>query len=139
MIIELEDPNGPRRRVNVHCCATAVQVDLNTIYKPSGRYTTDKIPIWTPKTRGSPCEYCGAPLPFGVNRETRRIRSRHFAYCEARPRAGEAVQADTEPTAKDLEDFIEAAGFSFGWGNLESWARRMAEHGVREIKRLRGN
>ena len=33
----------------------------------------------------SPCEYCGAALPFGVDKPTRRIRSHHFQNCSMRP------------------------------------------------------
>lgn len=33
----------------------------------------------------SKCEYCGAPLPIGVDKKTRRIRSRHFESCPKRP------------------------------------------------------
>lgn len=33
-----------------------------------------------------PCEYCGAALPEGVDRGTRRQRSFHFAACPSRPR-----------------------------------------------------
>jgi recombinational DNA repair ATPase RecF len=29
------------------------------------------------------------------------------------------------------QKFAQDAGFCHGWENLESWARRMAEHGVR--------
>jgi hypothetical protein len=32
-----------------------------------------------------PCEYCGCDLPLGVDKNTRRIRSRHFSSCKARP------------------------------------------------------
>ena len=32
-----------------------------------------------------PCEYCGCDLPLGVDKDTRRIRSRHFSSCKARP------------------------------------------------------
>lgn len=31
-----------------------------------------------------PCEYCGVNLPLGVSKETRRVRSFHFANCEKR-------------------------------------------------------
>jgi hypothetical protein len=34
---------------------------------------------------------------------------------------------------KKHEDFIARAGFSYGWLNLESWARRMAEQAVDEL------
>lgn len=44
-----------------------------------------------------------------------------------------------EPTREELEAFIVAARFPWGWENLESAARRMAEHGVAEIKRLQHN
>lgn len=32
-----------------------------------------------------------------------------------------------------LEAFIRRAGFPYGWDNLESWARRMAEQAVKEL------
>ena len=31
-----------------------------------------------------PCEYCGHPLPQGVDKRTRQIRSHHFASCKVR-------------------------------------------------------
>lgn len=34
---------------------------------------------------------------------------------------------------KWLDDFIRRAGFTYGWENLESWARRMAERAYQEI------
>jgi hypothetical protein len=37
-----------------------------------------------------------------------------------------------EPNQEALEAFIVRAGFTFGWHNLESWARRMAEQAVAE-------
>ena len=40
-----------------------------------------------------PCEYCGCDLPLGVDKNTRRIRSRHFSSCKARPNFF-AVQED---------------------------------------------
>jgi hypothetical protein len=33
---------------------------------------------------------------------------------------------------EQLDAFIKRAGFSYGWQNLESWARRMAEQAVAE-------
>lgn len=39
-----------------------------------------------------------------------------------------------EPTREELEAFIRRAGFTYGWENLESWARRMAEQAIRELK-----
>ena len=38
-----------------------------------------------------PCEYCGAALPFGVDKPTRRVRSHHFQNCSMRPQR-EAVE-----------------------------------------------
>lgn len=32
---------------------------------------------------GRPCEYCGEPLPAGVDRRTRQYRGDHFQTCEA--------------------------------------------------------
>jgi hypothetical protein len=37
------------------------------------------------------------------------------------------------PTQADLDAFILRAGFTFGWLNLESSARRMAEKAVEEL------
>lgn len=34
------------------------------------------------------------------------------------------------------DEFIKRAGFNYGWGNLESWARRMADRAVEEIGKL---
>jgi hypothetical protein len=34
---------------------------------------------------------------------------------------------------EQLEAFIRRAGFTYGWENLESWARRMAEQAVKEL------
>ena len=39
-----------------------------------------------------PCEYCGAPLPLGVDKGTRRVRTSHFQSCSAKP------QPEPEPT-----------------------------------------
>ena len=35
---------------------------------------------------GKPCEYCDAPLPLGVDKATRRVRSSHFAHCASSPK-----------------------------------------------------
>lgn len=32
----------------------------------------------------SKCEYCEAPLPHGLNKAQRKIRSHHFEHCEVR-------------------------------------------------------
>ncbi|MEY2655333.1 MAG: hypothetical protein RLZZ524_2361 [Pseudomonadota bacterium] len=45
----------------------------------------------------------------------------------------------TEPTQRELDDFIVRAGFRYGWENLESWARRMAERAVLELKSKGGS
>lgn len=37
---------------------------------------------------------------------------------------------------EELDAFIVRAGFSYGWKNLESWARRMAEQAVKELTGL---
>lgn len=37
-----------------------------------------------------------------------------------------------EPSQTELDAFIARAGFRYGWMNLESWARRMAEQAERE-------
>ena len=34
------------------------------------------------------------------------------------------------------DEFIANAGFKYGWKELESWARRMAEYGTQEIEEL---
>lgn len=36
---------------------------------------------------------------------------------------------------KELDAFIVRAGFTYGWRNLESWARRMAEQAVEELEK----
>lgn len=41
-----------------------------------------------------------------------------------------------EPTQEQLDAFIARAGFRYGWGNLESWARTMAEQAVSELAAL---
>lgn len=38
-----------------------------------------------------------------------------------------------EPTPEELEAFIVRAGFRWGWENLESWARSMAERACIEL------
>lgn len=43
-------------------------------------------------------------------------------------------EASQEPAREELEAFIKRAGFNYGWENLESWARRMAEQAVRESR-----
>lgn len=42
-----------------------------------------------------------------------------------------------EPTRLELESFIKRAGFTYGWLNLESWARCMAERACVEREQLR--
>lgn len=49
---------------------------------------------------------------------------------------GQASGTQTEPTRPQLEAFIKRAGFTWGWRELESWARRMAERAVLELNRL---
>lgn len=73
-----------------------------------------------------PCEYCGATLPPGNNKSERRVRSAHFL--------GHAASREAKhPTQQEwLDAFIKRAGFSYGWENLESWARRMAEQAYEE-------
>lgn len=44
-----------------------------------------------------PCEYCGADLPHGVDKATRRIRSFHFNECTMRP----------APVEDKLSDIVE--------------------------------
>jgi hypothetical protein len=47
------------------------------------------------------------------------------------------MSKNLNPTPEELEAFIRRAGFHFGWTNLESAARRMAEAAVIEIKTAR--
>ena len=44
---------------------------------------------------------------------------------------------NTEPTQAQLDAFLIRAGFSYGWENLESSARRMVEHACYEQAELR--
>lgn len=39
-----------------------------------------------------------------------------------------------EPTQADLDAFIRRSGFTYGWENLESWARCMAEQACIELR-----
>lgn len=39
-----------------------------------------------------------------------------------------------EPTQVELDAFIRRAGFTYGWENLESWARRMAEQACIDLR-----
>lgn len=58
-----------------------------------------------------PCEYCGADLPLGVDKRTRRIRSYHFAHCEKRPVKVAPTVLDADQMADllvRLEDAVEA-------------------------------
>ncbi len=66
----------------------------------------------------SPCEYCGAALPFGVDKPTRRVRSHHFQNCSMRPQR-EAVEQPrrewvslTEEERADILFPLTAAGAS---------------------------
>jgi hypothetical protein len=76
----------------------------------------------------SPCEYCGASLPKGVDKDTRRQRSAHFQQHANERKAQQPAETEQEW----LDAFIERAGFTYGWLNLESWARRMAEQAYEE-------
>lgn len=49
------------------------------------------------------------------------------------PNDSQKNNASTEATQEQLDAFIKRAGFSYGWQNLESWARTMARHAVEEI------
>lgn len=40
---------------------------------------------------------------------------------------------DKDQAKTALDSFILRAGFTYGWENLESWARRMAEQAVEEL------
>lgn len=42
-----------------------------------------------------------------------------------------------EPTQEELEAFVKRAGFNWGWENLESQARRMAERACIELQQQR--
>lgn len=59
-----------------------------------------------------PCEYCGAKLPLGTDKRTRRIRSAHFKTCEKKPAPSSMTWATEVETMRDLllraEDYIEA-------------------------------
>jgi hypothetical protein len=61
-----------------------------------------------------PCEYCGCDLPLGVDKDTRRIRSRHFASCKARPSLGLESPA---PVQEHLPIAMKTHG---AWDGLES-------------------
>lgn len=47
------------------------------------------------------------------------------------------TQTNYEPTQEELEAFIKRSGFKYGWCNLESSARRMAEHALVELHEAR--
>lgn len=49
--------------------------------------------------------------------------------------ATRAPAAAYEPTREELEAFIRRAGFTHGWENLESAARRIAERACIELRR----
>lgn len=46
------------------------------------------------------------------------------------------MTTDLEPTQAELDRFIVGAGFTRGWENVESAARHMARHAVRENRHL---
>lgn len=50
-----------------------------------------------------PCEYCGADLPVGVDKGTRRVRSFHFERCTARPVAP-MVRIEMNERIKELTE-----------------------------------
>lgn len=74
------------------------------------------------------------------NVSCKRCRKRHPALwsCEkaAEMAARRAAAEDRLSTAMAREEwldaFIKRAGFHYGWDNLESWARRMAEQAYEE-------
>lgn len=50
----------------------------------------------------SPCEYCGAPLPKGVDKKTRRIRSAHFGIHTAGRAALNEARKGWLPSAESV-------------------------------------
>ena len=52
-----------------------------------------------------PCEYCGHPLPQGVDKRTRQVRSHHFASCKVRleQKALAQSRSDEEQPAQQQE------------------------------------
>ena len=107
-----------------------------------------------------PCEYCGCDLPLGVDKDTRRIRSRHFSSCKARPSLEvespapvptswmEMVTANlvregvNKHKARELAEHFyslaPAAAVQEGrdWSLLEATQESLREH-IAEIKRLK--
>lgn len=57
-----------------------------------------------------PCEYCGADLPLGIDKHTRRIRSHHFASCKAHP----LREPSPDPRLALVPDEREPAGPGMG-------------------------
>ena len=60
-----------------------------------------------------PCEYCGADLPLGVDKSTRRVRSFHFANCERRPEA-RAASSDITAQRDALLEALRAMRVKYG-------------------------
>jgi hypothetical protein len=86
----------------------------------------------------SPCEYCGAALPFGVDKLTRRIRSHHFQNCSMRPQHKEVEQfrrewvSLTEEDIKSMYDNCDADtghAFVFAFARAIEAALRSKNHG----------
>jgi hypothetical protein len=60
-----------------------------------------------------PCEYCGADLPLGVDKGTRRVRSFHFASCEKRPKTTPPsmdIEAQRDALLEALQDLCDTLG-----------------------------
>jgi hypothetical protein len=69
-----------------------------------------------------PCEYCGCDLPLGVDKDTRRIRSRHFSSCKARP------SLEVEPPAPipdAITDNSESPEYKAGWNECRELTIQM--------------
>ena len=102
-----------------------------------------------------PCEYCGCDLPLGVDKNTRRIRSKHFLSCKMRDTidmAREVLGVDrdgdyTEKHTNHLErncEWLDAAVFTGDMmydperyamfkGYLSRWNRAVEEHNKAEM------
>lgn len=60
-----------------------------------------------------PCEYCGEDLPEGVDKNTRRIRSHHFANCKVRQQIKEQeAQDEINDKADSMIDDLQNNGFT---------------------------
>lgn len=70
----------------------------------------------------------GAYLPLSLREELRDAEQLDVIVTRTVMLKSEAEAAE----AAWLEAFIRRAGFTYGWENLESWARRMAEQAYAE-------